>query len=241
MQLVNANSWRPWACVLAVCAALPPLAGCHDGPLYGLKTMNPYYSMKQWKADEALGPTDHVRRQELAKLVDVMPKLPPERQVYWTEHLRQVMEHDTSPEMRRLAVMASGRTSVPQASAVLADGMKDESLKVRLAACEVLGTRTDSESTRLLAETAASTTDVDVRNAAYAALGNHRGPVAVEALRLALENRDPATRSLAVQSLRSTTGKNYGNDPDVWLAALGGEQVPEQPVQIAERLKSMIY
>lgn len=241
MQLVNAKSWRPWACVLAVCAALPPLAGCHDGPLYGLKTMNPYYSMKQWKADEALGPTDHVRRKELAKLVDVMPKLPPERQAYWTEHLRQVMEHDASPEMRRLAVLASGKLQTPGASAILASGIKDESLKVRLATCEVLGNRSDSESTRLLAETAASTTDTDVRNAAYAALGNHRGPVAVEALRLALENRDPATRSLAVQSLRNTTGKNYGDDPDAWLAALNGQDVPEQPVQIAERLKQMIY
>src|SRR5690606_35901249 len=133
--------------VLALFAALSPIAGCHDGPLYGLKTMNPYYSMKQWKADEALGPTDHVRREELAKLVAVMPSLPPERQTYWAEHLRQAMEHDASPEMRRLAVMASGKTTVPEASAILARGIKDESLKVRLAACEVLGQRTDSEST----------------------------------------------------------------------------------------------
>lgn len=227
--------------MLALCAALPALAGCHDGPLYGLKTMNPYYSMKQWKADEALGPTDHVRRKELAKLVNVMPKLPPERQAYWTEHLQQIMEHDTSPEMRRLAILACGKTQHPQASAILAAGIKDESLKVRLATCEVLGQRTDSEATRLLAETASSTTDTDVRNAAYAALANHRGPVAVEALRLGLENRDPATRSLAVQSLRSTTGKNYGDDPDVWLAALEGQNVPEQPVQIADRLKQMFY
>lgn len=209
--------------------------------MYALKAANPYYSMKQWKADEALGTTDHVRRAELSKLVRMMPTLPPERQAYWSEHLRQVMEHDTSPEMRRLAVLACGTTNLPQATELLAEGIKDDSLKVRLATCEVLGRRSDSESTRLLAETAGSTTDGDVRNAAYAALGNHQGPMAIDALRLALEDRDPATRSLAVESLRSTTGKNYGDDPDVWLAALDGQDVPEQPVQIAERLKHLIY
>ncbi len=241
MQHVNAKWSWPWASVLAVATVLLLIAGCHDGPLYGLKAANPYYSMKQWKADEALGTTDHVRRAELTKLVRVMPTLPAERQAYWTEHLRQVMEHDTSPEMRRLAILACGTTHLPQSSELLAAGMKDESLKVRLATCDVLGRRDDAESLRLLAETAGSTTDVDVRNAAYAALGNHRDPMATEALRLALEDRDPATRSLAVESLRRCTGKNYGDDPEVWLAALSGQDVPEQPVQIAERVKNLFY
>lgn len=239
MQLVNAKSWWPRAALLT--AALMALTGCHDGPMYGLKAANPYYSMKQWKADEALGTTDHVRRQELTKLVNVMPKLPPERQAYWFEHLRQVMEHDQSPEMRRLAVLACGTLTHPQASELLADAVKDESLKVRLAACEVLGQRPDEQSTRLLAQTAGSTTDVDVRHAAYEALGKHRGEMAVEALRMGLEDRNPATRSLAVASLRTSTGKNYGDDPQVWIAALGGQDVPEQRVQIADRLKQLIY
>jgi HEAT repeat protein len=241
MQHVNAKSSWPWPFVLAAVAVLLPSTGCHDGPLYGLKVVNPYYSMKQWKADEALGTTDHVRRAELTKLVRVMPTLPPDRQAYWAEHLRQVMEHDPSPEMRRLAIMACGSTRLPQSKQLLVEGIKDESLKVRLTTCEVLGRRDDPESLRLLADTAGSTTDLDVRNAAFAALGNHRGPIATEALRMALEDRDPATRSLAVDSLRRCTGKNYGNDPDAWLAALSGQDVPEQPVQIAERLKSLIY
>jgi hypothetical protein len=216
------------------------ITGCHDGPMYGIKAANPFYSYKQWKADEAYGPTDHVRRQELTKLAGMMETLPPERQTYWFNHLRGVMENDESPEMRRLAVLAAGKCSVAQSSELISEGLKDESLKVRLTACEMLGDRKDEESTRLLAEVAGSTSDTDVRNAAYAALGKHQSKIAVDALKLALDDRDPATRSLAVASLRGSTGKNYGDDPQSWIAALDGQDVPEQPVQLAERVKNMI-
>lgn len=238
---VNEN-WAMRQILSAWCAAflMFMITGCHDGPMYGIKAANPFYSMKQWKADEAYGPTDHVRRQELTKLAGMMETLPPERQTYWFSHLRGVMENDESPEMRRLAVLAAGKSSVPQSSELLSKGLKDESLKVRLIACEMLGERKDEESTRLLAEVAGSTSDLDVRNAAYAALGKHQSKVAVDALKLALDDRDPATRSLAVASLRGSTGKNYGDDPQSWIAALDGQDVPEQPVQLAERVKNLI-
>jgi HEAT repeat protein len=196
--------------------------------------------MREWKKDEELGITDHVRRVELTKLANNMSSLPRDRQEYWFDHLRNVMEHDQNPEMRRLAVIAAGGSVVPQSSELLREGIKDSSLKVRLAACEMLGRRDDPESTRLLADTAGGTTDLDVRNAAYAALGKHKSKVAVDTLRLALDDRDPATRSLAVESLRGSTGKNYGDDPQAWIAALDGQDVPEQPTQLAERLKSLV-
>jgi len=240
MQSVKAKWLTPRLRIVWVSLGLLGMGGCHDGPMYGLKAANPFYSLKQWKEDESFGPTDHVRRAELTKLVKTIPSLPPERQSYWHSHLRGVMDHDESPEMRRLAVMAAGESQIPQSAEILRDGLKDESLKVRLTACQMLGNRNDGESARLLAETAGSTTDLDVRNAAYAALGNHQGKVAVDTLRLALDDRDPATRSLAVKSLRGSTGKNYGDDPQLWIAALDGQDVPEQPVQIAERLKGLI-
>jgi len=242
MQSVNAN-WPVWRFLPALSTALLMIliTGCHDGPMYGMKAANPFYSIKQWKADEAYGPTDHVRRQELTKLADMMDTLPPERQGYWFSHLRGVMENDESPEMRRLAVLAAGKSTLPQSAELISSGLKDESLKVRLTACEMLGNRPqDSESTRLLAETAGSTSDLDVRNAAFAALGKHQNKVAVDALRLALDTRDPATRSLAVASLRGSTGKNYGDDPQSWIAALDGQDVPEQQVELAERVKNLI-
>jgi hypothetical protein len=71
------------------------------------------------------------------------------------------------------------------------------------------------------------------------ALGNHPTPTSVESLRLVLSDRNPATRSLAVESLRGATGKNYGDDPEVWIAALDGQPTDEVPTRFAERVRSL--
>lgn len=240
MQLVNANPGWLTPGPLLVVAVLSVTVGCHDGPLYGLKVANPYYSLHQWQKDEQLGPTDHVRRAELTKLAKAMPSLPVERQQRWHTHLEAIFEHDASPEMRRLAIQAAARSSVPESAQLIRQGLQDDSLKVRLAACEALGERPDEASARLLAETAGSTSDTDVRNAALAALSRHRVPVAVDALRSALDSRDPATRELAIKSLRGATGKDYGDDPQVWIAALDGQPTPERQPQIADRIRGML-
>ncbi len=233
-------SSRVLACHVAWAMLLLIVSGCHDGPLYGMKVVNPYYSQKQWKEDEKYGMTDHTRRKEMGKLVTSMPRLPKARQAYWLKNLELIMEKDQSPEMRRIAVMAAGQLNDATADEIVRKGLKDESVKVRMACCETLANRRDAEATRMLAETAGSTTDQDVRKAALAALGKHKGPVAVDALKIALEDRDPSTRSLAMGSLRKTTGKNYGDDPQVWIAALDGKPAKEKPLRFAERLDSLI-
>jgi hypothetical protein len=242
LMALTTNKYSPanlvaW-CVLAAVVALS--SGCHDGPLYGLKVINPYYSMKQWKEDEKYGITDYKRRKELSKLVKSLPRLPKQRQDYWLGQLEKIMEHDESPEMRRIAVMAAGQLNDAKADEIVRTGLKDTSVKVKMACCDTLGNRRDAEATRMLAETAGSTTDQDVRKAAFVALGKHKGPMATDALRIALEDRDPSTRSIAMSSLRRSTGKNYGSDPDVWIAALDGKQVAEQPVRFAERIENLV-
>jgi hypothetical protein len=241
MHPVNPSPLRIPILVRLAISTLLLTAGCHDGPMYGLKAINPYYSMKEWQADEDLGPTDHLRRGELNKLVAVMPSLPEEKQAVWFTHLRGILDHDSSPEMRRMAILAAGRSKLPESAELIQRGLKDDSMKVRLASCRVLGERTDPESTRLLAETAGSTSEVDVRNAALAALANHRSPVAIDALKLALDTRDPATRDLALESLRDATGKDYGDDPQVWIAALEGKEPAAEPAtRFADRLPKFL-
>ena len=242
MEFTNKNNRSALtAVVFAISASsFVLLSGCHDGPLYGLKVVNPYYSMKQWKEDEKYGLTDHQRREELSKLVTSMPRLSKQRQAYWLDQHNKIMEHDESPEMRRIAVMAAGQLNDATADNIVREGLKDESVKVRMACCETLGNRTDAEATRMLAEAAGSSTDQDVRKAAFVALGKHKGPLATDALKLALEDRDPATQDIAMSSLRKSTGKNYGSDPEVWIAALQGKEVAEQPVRFAERIENLI-
>lgn len=205
------------------------LTGCQDGPLYALKHTNPYFTMRQWKQDEQIGVTDHRRREELISLVETMPTLPADRQQYWSSHLEQIFANDESAEMRRLAILAAGKSQAPGMIQMIEKGLEDENLKVRMESCRALGNRPDEQAARLLAATVGKSQDKDVRHAAIAALASHPGPIASDSLKLALQDRDPATQDLVIGSLRKSMGKDYGNDPETWIAALDGKEVPDQP------------
>ena len=211
-------------CLLLLIAALScAVCGCKDGPLYAMKTVNPYFTMNEWKHDEELGVTDHERLKQMTKLSEQISTMSAERQEFWAGHLKRIMENDPSPEMRRLSVVAAGKLKNPTAVELIEKGLDDESLKVGLFACETLGGRPGDQSPQLLASTAGTETDEDVRQAALSALANHKSPIAVDALRIALSDRNPATRDLAMNSLRGATGKNFGSSPEAWIAGLDGK------------------
>ncbi|MFK8114559.1 MAG: HEAT repeat domain-containing protein [Rubripirellula sp.] len=222
------------ACLLCV-----GVSGCQDGPLYALKVANPYYSQGEWKRDAAIGVTDHERLNQLTMLADTIGGMSTSKQQTWSVHLEKLIENDESPEMRRLAVRAAGKMRIDAASNLIEKGLDDDSFKVRMEACETLGRRKGDESIRSLAAIAGTETNEDVRHAALAALGKHRGPLATDSLKVALSDRNPATRDLAIQSLRGSTGKDYGNDPKVWIAALDGKPTRQVETRFADRIRDI--
>lgn len=193
--------------------------GCHDGPLYALKHVNPYFTLKEWREDREIGVTDHERRNQLLKLTDNIAGMSAKDQAYWAQHLQRIVDNDPSAEMRRLAINAVGKLRNPAAVAVIDKGLKDDNLKVRMEACRALGKRSDPQAVQMLAKVAGSETDQDVKHAAIAALGNHKSQAAVNSLRIALEDRNPATQHLAINSLKSVTGRDLGK-PNDWIRAL---------------------
>lgn len=223
---------------LTLAVATCALTGCQDGPLYALKTVNPWFTMREWRADEQLGVTDHERRTQLGQLGSQIAGMPIKRQDFWAGHLEKIMNNDPSPEMRRLAVRAASNTSAAKAMELIEKGLDDDSIKVRMEACRALGKRKEDNALQLLASTAGTETDEDVRQAALTAIGNHRGEMAVDALKLALSDNNPATRHLAVESLKQVTGKNYGDRPEAWLAALQGDSVKQQPTRFTDSILS---
>jgi hypothetical protein len=225
--------------VVAASGMVTLCGGCQDGPFYALKVANPYFSIREWKRDEELGVTDHERRQQLAKLAKTIDSLPPERQQFWAGHLEQMLEHDESPEMRRLVVQAAGRMEDPAALRLIEQGLDDASVKVRMEACRSLGNKTGDEATRMLVATVGTDTNQDVKHSAMVALSHHKNQIAIDSLRIALSDRNPATRDLAMESLRGVTGKNYGDDPQVWIAALDGKSTEEAPVRFADRIRDL--
>ena len=60
------------ACVGITCLGI---TGCHDGPLYSLKRVNPYF-LSEWKEDRAIGVTDYERRKELEILAATIGSKP---------------------------------------------------------------------------------------------------------------------------------------------------------------------
>lgn len=194
--------------------------GCHDGPLYALKHTNPYFVLREWRRDRALGVTDQERRKELARLSEEIGDMPAKDQAFWKGHLGRIVNNDPSPEMRRLAMVAASRIDDASAIDLIESGLDDESLKVQMEACRSLGVRKEPRAAQLLASTVGTTTELDVKNSAIAALGSHKGTIPVESLRVVLDEQDPATLDLAMSSLKSVMGKDYGNDPKQWIAAI---------------------
>ena len=237
----TSSQYSLFTCLIACLAgaASCALCGCQDGPLYALKAANPYYSMKEWKEDASFGVTDHERRTQLSDLAENMDQLPEDRQKYWSEHLEQLIDNDESPEMRRLAIRAAGQMNDPSSIVLIEKGLDDESFKVRMEACQALGEQDNEEVTRLLAATVGTETNQDVKHAAMKALAGQSTPTAVDSLKLALTDRNPATRDLAMDSLRGATGKDYGDDPEVWIAALDGKPTEERPTRFADRVRQI--
>ncbi|MCA9136028.1 MAG: HEAT repeat domain-containing protein [Planctomycetales bacterium] len=201
-------------------------SGCHDGPLYGLKQVNPYYVMREWKRDKTLGVTDHERRIELQSLANQIGDMNAKDQAFWATHLGKIMNNDPSPEMRRLSVLAASELKTPNAIALIERGLDDENLKVQMEACRSLGKRPEPEAAQMLASVLGTTPEPDVKNSAIAALGKHKGNISVDSLRLILEDQNPATTYLAMNSLRGVMGKDYGNDPKQWIAAIDQQRIP---------------
>lgn len=229
---------RPPVLVCGLCVALQLLlmTGCQDGPLYTLKVVNPYYSLKEWGDEKAYGKNDYSRWQELLRLSESIETLSTFEQEEWIKQFSEILENDDSAEMRRLVIVAAGRLSSAESLALIESGLQDASVKVRMEACRSLGERGDGDSARMLAAAFGSETNQDVKNAAVVALASSPEEIAVDSLRIALSDRNPATRAIAVKSLKTSTGKDYGDDPDKWIAALDGQPAEEESVRFADRI-----
>jgi hypothetical protein len=120
----------------------------------------------------------------------------------------------------------------PTADAVLRVAVKDPDADVRIVACNLWGKRSDTPTAQVLADVLTSDGDMDVRMAAATGLGHSHDPIAIQALATALDDKDPAMRYRAMESLQESTGKDYGTDPaalDRWRQWLKTGQEPNVP------------
>lgn len=241
LHMLHSPSVRTLAPVLAAAGTLLLAAGCHDGPMYAIKQVNPFFT-SQWAAQEKLGTTDHKRAETLRQLVDDMPSMEASEQKRWVPHLQQLLEFDESPHMRALAVQAAARAEGTASLEVVRLGLDDDDSKVRMTAARALGERSEPEAMRMLVGTVNSEANKDVRLAAIKSLGNHQGVPVKDALKLALQEPDLAYRHASIASLRQITGQDAGDNAEAWIAMLehgpSEGEVEESPSSWGARLKS---
>jgi HEAT repeat protein len=127
-------------------------------------------------------------------------------------------------------VRCLARLPSPAAVDALRVALRQPDPQLRCEACRSLAQIDSPEAMSLLSETLAREQDVDAKLATVRALGRFRDPLAVQALGVALEDRDPAVQYAAMQSLHHSTGKDLGHDVRRWK-----ELLSDPAVVLAER------
>jgi HEAT repeat protein len=161
---------------------------------------------------------------------------PEQRQI--TDQLARQMQVEPDPLVRLAVVRAIAEYRTPMAVQVLEAGLADEDKSVRVACCQGLGRRAEATSIGKLENALRTDGDMDVRIAAAEALGNIKSPQAIQALVVALDDRDPALQYVGVQSMKSITGEDYGPDVQAWRQMALGGNPPAYVPSLAERLRN---
>ncbi|HUG68789.1 MAG TPA: HEAT repeat domain-containing protein [Pirellulaceae bacterium] len=215
------------------------ISGCADGPFGELATLNPYYR-SQWDKDERAGPTFHTQLAELRAIRENPTGLSPDEQRRVIPILREIVQDSTNTVLRAEATLTLAEFRAPETIPTLQLAMNDESADVRIAACRAWGRRGGSEALESLSQAVSNDSDLDVRLAATTQLAKFQEKRSLQALAIALNDKNPALQHRAVQSLKSVSGQDYGDNVPAWRDFVEGRSpaLPEPPT-IAERLRSM--
>lgn len=214
-----------WVVTLAGCAA----NGAMVDPLIWWDKEDP--------ADLAkYGPTPVQRIESLKQLAANAPRLSPQERASQAQQLSTRLPNEPNEVIRVQMVRTLGRLQDPSAEAGLKSALFDPEADVRRAAVVALGTLKSPEAAQLLGDALIRDRDYDVRLAAATALGELGTKEANEALVPALDDRDPAMRFAAIESLRKSSAVDYRGDTAKWREfAQGGNPQPPQ-TSIAEQL-----
>jgi len=146
----------------------------------------------------------------------------------------QIADEEDPLIRAEIALTLGALNSDTSRQGLLAAG-QDPSSEVRIAACKAWTAIADEAASNELARILSSDMDREVRFAAARGLGKAGGPHAVAALGSALEDRDPAMQYLAMESLKQTSGKDFGHDARLWQQYVQGQTPVREEKSVAQR------
>ncbi|MEX2185333.1 MAG: HEAT repeat domain-containing protein [Pirellulales bacterium] len=220
--------------------ALSASSGC-TGP--GLFDRQSWLFGKDPLDDPALlariGPT---QSQKIALVHSLREKLraAPEEAELAAAELAQRIQTETDPAVRIEIVKALGDTRSASATAVLRAGLgyprPDPDAEVRVAICESWGHIGGDEARSMLASALANDTDGDVRIQAACSLGEFKDSGNMQSLAAALEDSNIAVQHYAMQSMKSVSGQDFGEDAKAWREYARSGAASSQTPSLAARL-----
>lgn len=211
-------------CMLVTgCAQIPTIRNPFDGPPPAYKTQ--------------YGPTPAERVEQLRALNDTAASLSEDKQAALCSELAESFDNGRDPIIRRQVIRTLGSFSTPAAVPVLIRANEDPDPRIRVAACEAWGKRQRPESLASLSSLFANDNDSNVRLAACQALGQFQSLDAIQQLANGLDDRNPAIQFASIQSLKSSTGKELGNNVNDWVeyvASLSSPSAGDDRVMLAQ-------
>ncbi|MDX1948435.1 MAG: HEAT repeat domain-containing protein [Pirellulaceae bacterium] len=234
---------RRWLPIFAgLAASFASLAGCADGLVPEVRSLNPWIR-QQWAQDEQFGPTYHRKVADLAALRSSSASLAAPEQERVALELAKRLQDEQNPVLRSELVRTMGALASPTAISTIQASLTDQHPQVRIAACRALGRNSSEENAQALGNVLTSDSDLDVRIAAARALGQLTDPAAIGALRPALDDNDAGLQLVAMESLRTLTGRGqYGNHVPTWREYLdGGDPSPPPGPSLVESLRKYSY
>jgi len=199
----------PFRVACAALLAIPVLTGCAG--------WQPWKSREKAARDqEKYGPTADTRIKQLAARSKAAKAQPRQSQIDFTQELVGIMLQEHDPRVRCKILETAAEYDTAAATAICTGGMQDPDPLVRMTACTVWSKRGGDEAVKLLATRFQADSELDVRLRALRMLGELKDKNAIPVLGKALEDPDPAVQYRAVASLKKVSGRDLGNDVNVW-------------------------
>jgi HEAT repeat protein len=236
-MVISSRNAAKFLTVLALATVL--MSGCADGPFGELAAWNPWVR-QQWQEDEEYAATFHTRIAELKAVGANAAKLSPADRERFAQQVLDLASNDPNPLIRAAAAQTLGKLSTPSILPGLQMAARDAEKQVRIAACEAWGDVGGPQAMETLTDLVRNDEDLDVRIAATRQLGRFQDPMVVSALGLALNDRNPALQFSAVESLKSSTGRDFGDSVPAWRDYVAGRTPePARSPSVVERLRDI--
>jgi HEAT repeat protein len=198
------------------------------------------FDAKQVALDrERYGATADQRIKEFTTEAERSKKAAAASQQEFTDGLVNKLLDEHDPRVRVAMLDAAARFDTPSAVAICKGALEDPDERVRAKACEVWGQRGGPEAVSLLAARFDTDDDIDVRLKALRELGRLGDEAAIPVLARALENTDPAVQFRAVAALKQVSGRDLGDDVNLWRAWAADSKAPGTEWTIAEGFRRL--